>query len=265
MKQYKSGLTSCFCISLLLFLTASTIAFGRSVSQGAQAKSPSDTVREFYRAMHEKRFRDAFALSMFRPAIDPLSQTEFDDLRSDFEKLAATVPEKVQINGEQISGDDATVFIRLPGDNPSGDLEPVSLLKRNGIWIVGDADNEKLVKKSGKEFFFNARLEAHHNDVQSMLTRISIAQIAYAQQHNGDFGDLPALIESGLVPKDIAGTESTGYKFHISLTSGAKAYTAGAEPANYGRSGKLSFYMDSGGIRSADLRGKQLLPNAARQ
>lgn len=263
MKYYKSFFHTCSSVIVLMVLAISSI--GLIAAPRQTVKSPSDTVREFYKAMHEKRFREAFAISMFGPAIDPLSQAEFDELRPDFEKLAATIPEKVQVSGEQISGEQATVFIRLPGDSGSGDPEPVSLLKRNGIWIIGDAENEALVKQTGKEFFFNARLDAHHSDVESMLRRISIAQVAYAQQHNGAFGDLPALIESGLVPKDIAGTESTGYRFHISLTSGAKAYTAGAEPAKYGRSGKLSFYMDSGGIRKEDLKGRQLLPGAIQQ
>ena len=54
----------------------------------AAVRSPSDTVREFYKAMHEKRFREAFDLSIYKPAIDPLKPQEFEDLRPDFEKMA---------------------------------------------------------------------------------------------------------------------------------------------------------------------------------
>jgi hypothetical protein len=246
-----------------LFLSLSAAAPLQLHAQTAQTKSPSDTVKDFYKAMREKRFREAFAMSIFKPAIEPLSAAEFEDLKVDFERLAATIPEKVQISGEQVSGEEATVFMKMPNDSGgAADPEPVSLILRNGVWIIGDPANEAIVKQSGKEFFFNARLDTHHGEVQSMLLRISIAQAAYAQQHSGLFADMPTLIQSGLVPKDLESTESTGYRFHISLASGAKAYTAGAEPAIYGRSGKLSFYMDSGGIKSADLHGKQLLPNA---
>src|SRR6266536_4080404 len=76
-------------------------------------RSPSDTVREFYKAMREKRFREAFALSIYKPAIEGLKPQEFEDLRPDFEKMAAVIPEKVDLTGEQISGDAATVFIKI--------------------------------------------------------------------------------------------------------------------------------------------------------
>src|SRR5215208_824206 len=82
-------------------------------SQQAPMRSPSDTVREFYKAMREKRFREAFALSIYRPAIDPLKPQEFEDLRPDFEKMAAILPDQVNLGGEQISGDLATVFVKV--------------------------------------------------------------------------------------------------------------------------------------------------------
>jgi hypothetical protein len=243
-------------IATLFFITGSVISNG----QGSAQRSPSDTVREFYKAMREKRFRDAFNLSIYKPAIDPLSPAEMDDLKSDFDRLAANITDKIQVSGEQISGDAATVFVKIEQGDDKAEAEPIGLLRRNGVWIIGDTSNEALVLQSGKEFFFAARIEAHHGDVQSMFQRIGIAQLAYAQQHNGLFGSLAALTQSGLVPKDIESTESTGYRFHVELAKDAKAYTVGAEPVQYGRSGKLSFYMDSGGIKSADLKGKPLVP-----
>jgi Domain of unknown function (DUF4878) len=241
---------------------AALLSFAGTVvtnGQGSVQRSPSDTVREFYKAMREKRFRDAFNLSIYRPAIDPLTQAEMDDLKPDFERLAANITDKIQVSGEQISGDVATVFVKMDQGDDKAEAEPINLLRRNGTWIIGDPSNEALVLQSGKEFFFTARIEAHHGDVQSMLQRIGIAQLAYSQQHNGVFGSLAALIQTGLVPKDIESTETTGYRFHVDLAADAKAYTVGAEPALYGRSGKLSFYMDSGGIKSADLKGRPLV------
>src|SRR5882762_10609157 len=82
-------------------------------------RSPSDTVREFYKAMREKRFREAFDMTIYKPAIDPLKPQEFEDLRPDFEKMAAVVPESVDLGGEQVSGDIATVFVKIKeGDEP---------------------------------------------------------------------------------------------------------------------------------------------------
>jgi hypothetical protein len=130
----------------------------------------------------------------------------------------------------------------------------------NGAWIIGDKDTQALVKKEGKQFFFNARINAHHNDVQDMFTRISLAELLYSQQHNGLFADLATLIAGGLIPKDIEGTLTTGYRFRVNAPNGGKTWNATAEPAQYGRTGKLSFYMDASGVRSSDVGGKPLSP-----
>jgi len=38
-----------------------------------------------------------------------------------------------------------------------------------------------------------------------------------------------------------------------------KSWSATAEPAEYGRSGRLSFYLDASGVRSGDVGGKPLV------
>jgi hypothetical protein len=261
------------------------------LAQNAQ-RSPSETVRQFYKAMGERRFRDAFAMSIYRPAIEGLSDQEFqalramfknlsdsefaalrpryqklgprefEDLRPDFERMAAAIPAKVDISGEQISGDSATVFMKVPSTDEGTQTQPVNLIRVGGAWIIGDKENEAIVKKAGKDFFFNARIDTHHNEVQAMLQRISLAQLAYSQQHKGFFADMPTLITVGLLPKDLEGTESTGYRFHVTLAKDRKSFSAGAEPSQYGRTGRLSFFMDKTGVRSGDLGGKPLTPAA---
>jgi len=225
------------------------------------ARTPSDTVREFYRAMHDKRFRDAFAMSVYKPAIEGLKPEQMEDLRADFERVAGIVPEKIEITGEQISGAEASVFIKVPHeDDPTQfDTNTTPLLLVDGTWIIGDKESQALVNKAGNSFFFEARITAHHDEVKTMLQRISVAELLYSQKHNGLFGDLTALTAAGLVPQDAEGTESTGYRFHVNLSKDAKSYTVGAEPAQYGRTGRLSFFMDQSGIRSGDIGGKPLL------
>ena len=98
---------------LMLMLLVFGIGAVSVVSQKPPVRSPSDTVREFYKAMREKRFREAFALSIYRPAIDPLKPQEFEDLRPDFEKMAVVLPDQVELGGEQISGELATVFVKV--------------------------------------------------------------------------------------------------------------------------------------------------------
>src|SRR5215467_12346825 len=176
-------------------------------------RTPTDTMREFYRLMREKKFREAFGMSIYRPAIDGLSAQEFEDLRPDFEKMAAAVSEKipatVDITGEQVSGDVATVFVKVVDAEGKEKIEPASLMKINNAWVVGDQDSLRMVQQAGKKFFFDARINAHHSDVQDMLTRISLVQVAYSQGHNGQFGNTAELITGGFIPKDLESTEST--------------------------------------------------------
>ena len=111
-----SGLV--FCLGTLCAVPARSQPAPKS-PQASAVRSPSDTVREFYKAMREKRFREAFDMSIYKPAIDPLKPQEFADLRPDFEKMAAVIPATVDLGGEQISGDIATVFVKVKeGDQP---------------------------------------------------------------------------------------------------------------------------------------------------
>jgi hypothetical protein len=242
------------------FVLSIALVFG---SVQTTPRTPTETMREFYRLMREKKFREAFGMSIYRPAIEGLTAQEFDDLRPDFEKMAVAVSEKipatVDITGEQISGDVATVFVKVVDADGKEKVEPASLLKVNNAWVVGDAESLKMVQQAGKKFFFDARINAHHSDVQDMLTRISLAQVAYSQGHNGQFGNTAELITAGYIPKDIEGTETTGYHFQVVRAADGKSWYATAEPAQYGRSGRLSFYLDASGVRSGDTGGKPLV------
>ncbi|HEY3027380.1 MAG TPA: hypothetical protein VGJ55_14615 [Pyrinomonadaceae bacterium] len=250
-------------------LLVMTLLFSAAAQGGAPQtgpRSPSDTVREFYKAMRERRVREAFAMSIYKPAIEGLKPEEFDDLRPDFERMAAVVPETIEINGEQISGDAATVFVKVPDPEKGPQPEPVALMRIKGAWIIGDKATQEMVKKAGKAFFFNARIDMHHSEVQEMLRRIPVVETVYSQQHSGVFADLATLINVGLMPKDIEGTESTGYRFHMTLAPDAKSYSAGAEPARYGRTGRLSFFIDNSGmVKSADTGGKPLTMDAPKK
>ncbi len=234
----------------------------------APQRSPSDTVREFYKAMREKRFREAWALSIYQPAGEGLSQQEYDDLLPDFEKTALAVTQKVpvnlQITNEVVSGDSAVVMMKVLDADDKEKLEQAALIKTPTGWILGDAESQAMVKKAGKKFFFNARIDAHHNDVQDMLTRITLAQLVHSQQHAGLFGDLATLIRLGLIPKDLETPDSTGYRFRVTVSPDRKSWAAAAEPAQYGRSGKLSFYLDAAGVKSADVGGKPLTSSSAK-
>ena len=247
-------------MTLLVVLASVGTSAAAAGQTNLSVRTPSDTVREFYRALRERRFRDAFALSIYRPAIDNLSTEEFDDLRPEFERIATAVPESVTIGGEAISVDTATVFVRIgPGDTTPP--ETVTLVRGPGnSWIVGDHANQEVVKTSGKDFFFRARIDTHHAEVQSALLRIANAQALHSSLNGGAFADLPTLIRTVPALRDVATPESTGYRFHITLGKGNRSYKAGAEPVRYNRSGRLSFFMDQAGMKSKDTGGKPYNP-----
>jgi hypothetical protein len=222
-----------------------------NISGGAKIKisrdSPADTVRVFYKNLREKRFREALFLTNLRPAIEGLTDAELKELQVDFEPIARQVPTEIEINGEIISGDAATVTAKLP-DNETEKLElqQIKLRRESNFWIILTVDEkaEKLIKKEGKNYFFALRIETHHTEAKAMLGRISKAQMVYALQNGGLYAEIPVLIEKGFLPSDAVSSETTGYNYAVFLSDDKKNYYATATPATYGKTGKLSFLFE---------------------
>jgi hypothetical protein len=247
---------------LLGSLSVITLFGGLSTAWSQTQRTPSDTVREFYKAMHDHRFKEAWALTIYKPAVESLNTEEMEDLRPDFEEKAAAIPDPVEISGEQISGDIATVFVKVPisDTTPQNTSQPVTLIKSGGVWIIGDEANQAIVKKAGRRFFLDALIAQHHSDIEDLLKRVIAVQIVYVQQHGG-FGDAAALINAGLIPKAASDPKELGYNFRVSVGQDGKTYVAGAEPTRYGHTGKLSYWMDqTGTIKSVDNGGKPVNP-----
>jgi hypothetical protein len=264
-------------LALCLSLSCAVCAASRSLAQtnandkasaqsrdaAAAAATPTEVVRAFYIALREARFRDALLMSVYRPAVESLSAAELEELRPDFERIATQVPPDFEFTGESISGEEATVFMKSGTEQERNvKVEPVYLVRgAGGAWVVGDRAGAVEAKKEGKKFFFEQRIAAHEQDAEDMLKRIQAAEIAYSVQRQGIFGDLSALVDAGFVPKDIMGSETTGYRFMVLTGDGGKSYVARAEPAVYGRTGRLSFYMDASGLQRRDTGGKPINPS----
>jgi hypothetical protein len=233
-----------------------------NTSAAAQARTPIQTVNEFYKALRERRFRDAFALSIYKPALEGLSAEEFAELQPEFEKLAGAVPEKIEFGGEQISGNTATVFARVGGE--SSQLEAITLMRgADGAWIFGDAENQAIVQRDGKEFFLKARIETHHKEVEALLLKLANAEAAFSAQNGGRYAEMPALVASKpALREEVESSQTLGYTFQITVGKDGKSYSVRAEPTRYGRTGLLSYYMDQTGIQKKDTGGKPLNPQA---
>lgn len=231
-----------------------------------EPNSPADTVRAFYENLRERKFRDAMFLTNLRPAIEGLTDAELKELQVDFEPLAAQVPADVEINGEIISKQTATVTAKLP-DNETSEikLQEIKLKLKNNVWTILTVDEkaETEVKKEGKNYFFALRLKTHHEEAKAMLERVNKAQMVYAMQNGGLYADAPTLIGKGFLPKDISTADSTGYIYQIQVSFDRKKYTATATPAVYGKTGKLSFGFaaddkKTSRLKSQDTKGQEV-------
>lgn len=229
---------------------------------------PADTVRAFYKLLREKKFREAMFLTNLKPAIESLTDAELRDFSLDFAELAGQVPAEVEINGEIVSGDQATVTAVLPNDDgDKNELQTIKLRKEGGHWVIMTADEEtaKRIKAEGKDYFYKLRIDTHEEEAKRMLERISKAQLAHSFQNGGLVTDMETLIAGGLLPDDIRTSESTGYDYKIELSGDKRKYHATATPAVYRKSGNRSFILtlDAKGIshvNGKDNAGKALKP-----
>jgi len=207
---------------------------------------PADTVRVFYKDLREKKFREAIFLTNLKPAIAGLTDTELKDFSVDFEQIAGQVPTEVQINGELISGNKATVTANLPSaEGDKNETQTINLRKDEDVWVILIVDEaaEAKMKQEGKNYFYTLRIETHESEAKKMLERVTKAELVYSLKNGGTFADLDTLISGGLLPDDIRTSESTGYNYTVAPSPDKKKYSATATPAVYGKSGKLSFAL----------------------
>lgn len=248
--------------------TATESAAGNSPAKNAitiEKDSPADTVRVFYQDLRAGKFREALFLTNLRPAIEGLTDAELKDLQVDFANLAKQIPAEVEINGEIIAGGEATVTAKLP-DNETDKMELQQIrLRRSAenVWTIQtlDAAAEKAVKRDGKNYLFNLRIDTHEREAKKMFDRIARAQMVFVAQNNGQYGDLTALVASGLLPDDALSSDSTGYNYKIAVAPDRKGYAVTAEPAVYGKTGRRSFGFTVSGkytsaLKSEDRRGE---------
>jgi hypothetical protein len=238
-------------------------ALSESKSQPSKASikiepnSPADTVRVFYKGLRERKFREAMFLTNLRPAIEGLTDAELKELQVDFEPLAAQVPAEIEINGEIISENKATVTAKLPDvDTEKLGVQEIKLRRDNGVWVILTVEEavETEVKKEGKNYFFALRIKTHHEEAKAMMERIHKAQMVYAVQNAGHYADIPTLTAKGFLPQDVTTSDSTGYNYQIQLSADKMKYTAIAVPAVYGKTGKMTFQFVADGNKISSLK-----------
>ena len=217
-----------------------------------QSTSPTETVISFYKELRSKRYVEGFKYSVYRGAVENLSPAELKELEPEFARTFSSIPEKIEPRGEKILGDTASVILKFEGlDQP----QEVALIRVDDQWVVGDKDSLEMVRSQGPAFFFNTRMLVNEAEAFEMLSRIVGAELIYSRKFEGRFATLNELIKLGGVPKDI-GDESGGYRIVLDLAADQKAFKTTATPILYGKTGRLSFYADSSGVRGEDLKGR---------
>lgn len=229
--------------------------------------SPAETIRVFYKNLREKRFCEAIFLTNLRPAIEGLTDSELKELEVDFSLLANTVPTEIQINGEIITNEKATVTAKFPNEETGKpELKEFRLAREKGSWLIllVEREAETAIKKQGKDYFFALRLDVYHAEAEAIMRQIAKAQMVYSLQNGGLFADVKTLVEKRLLPAEIENAAINGYRFNLALTPDKKSYTAAAEPEIYKKTGRLSYLFEvkagnqNPPLKSSDNGGKRL-------
>jgi hypothetical protein len=235
---------SSFALVLLSLLAATG-------TQAQEVSAPSAVVKQFYEHLKAKQYVEGFRLSVYRPAIEGLSAEELRDLAPEFERMAVALPEKVETSGEQISGETATVFIKLAAAAPP---QEVGLVRIDGQWRVGDKETYDVVKKQGRAFFLNTRLRVSEAETNEWMLEILGAELIYFKAKQ-QYTTLDELVKLGGVSPQISANAS--YRFDVKVGADGRSFSISAVPAAYGRTGKLSFYADQSNlVRAEDKAGQ---------
>ncbi|HSD47448.1 MAG TPA: DUF3352 domain-containing protein [Pyrinomonadaceae bacterium] len=91
----------------------------------------------------------------------------------------------------------------------------------------------------------------NERNAMSTLWMISSAERAYKEKNRTTFGSIEQLIEGGFLEKERV--ETNGYKLDLRLT--AEGFEVTAVPTEYGKTGKLSFFLDQSGVVRGGDRG----------
>lgn len=255
-----------FSVSTVSVSTVSVATASAFFTVGVRAQtktngdSPTATVQKFYQALLERRLRDALMLTNLRAAVEPLSAQEMQEFNQDLEPFAEQARD-VAATGEQTSGNLASVFVK--GVDPKTNLpklDEVKLRQESGAWtiLLGDAETEAAVRREGKNYLPKMRIEARHSEIELTLQDLITAQLAYSLKNNGVYADLQTLAAERLLPAEVLQPAVIGYNFRMQLAADKKRYTVNAEPVAYGKTGKLSFLLES----STDKNGGPRIQNA---
>lgn len=142
--QFRTGCTVLIVICSLFF--SPLFRPGRASAQTATPLSPKETVRRFYDLLRQRKYVEAFQYSVYAPAVETLSPAQFKLLEAVFQAMTEAIPENVQLNGEQITGNLATVYLTSP-ESGTESKEVVTVVndKNNPMGVLKTETSDKAV------------------------------------------------------------------------------------------------------------------------
>lgn len=145
--------------------------------------------------------------------------------------------------------DDARLFLTRVGTNP----QPITYsLSNDGLGALHELHVPKSVVVTAIAGIASAEnppaTVKNERMAMSTLWSIAGAQRQYKEDKQSGYGSLEQLLAEDLVSKDMM--ESSGYKFEVRLVP--DGYEVSAVPIEYGKTGKLSFFMNQ---ESPEIRG----------
>jgi hypothetical protein len=94
-------------------------------------------------------------------------------------------------------------------------------------------------------------LQTNEAIAKSALRSVAVAEASFQASKGSGYGTLDALLAEGLVSKELV----QKYGYTIELTASGDKFEAIAIPVEYGRTGKLSFFIDESGVLRAGDHG----------
>ncbi len=260
---------------------AVTLGGGVSARQSEGKLSPTETVRRFYSLLREKKFVEAFRFHVCAPAVEKLSPEQIKELSPDFENLAAGIPENFKVGGETVSGEDATVYVKVPlgvevKGVPQTESAPVNLIFVDGRWIIGDRDTQALAYVHKSQFFFLSRqgvfaeMAENENYVAQVVAKLVDIQLALARNNRGVYATLPEIVAQrdflredlrAVVPYFETG-EFRGYAIETAVSDDRRNFAVHATPKRHNYDGRYSYFGDKDGVRYKNNGGLRLEKNA---
>jgi hypothetical protein len=215
--------------NFLIISEAATVHHVIEVNENHQTLASNNAFRNFRRWQPRQILGEVY--------VSPAMMEGYQD---EIRKKSASTDEKMRDFLLQLSPTSSAITYALCNEG-FGEMHELHLPKNLIIAMVAGTTRAMSAMKEGSP-------ELNEAMAMSFLRMISSAEATYqATEGNGSYGSLEKLAEAGLIQKEMF--DKYGYKIDLSVSD--DQFQATATPAEYGKTGRRSFFID----QSAVIRG----------